>query len=464
MKRKLEDVTIKMFRHGLGDCFLLSFNYRKEEEKIHMLIDCGVLSSSKEAAEDMKQRAQQIKELTKGRIDILVATHEHWDHLSGFLQAKDVFEDIDIRELWMAWTEDPTDEFAQRLKEAHDKKFKIVRLAYDRLYTENILSASQQQAFQSFFSLFGVNNHEHIGEKESRTALAFQAIKNHNGIKKKYLLPGKVVIREQTIPGVRFYVLGPPKDKKLLKKMNPSQRNPETYLNMGLSHFGDNLYQALLPDDSHIQDAFTPFRKGIGVSQDRLVEYRRTFSEANKKYEVDIFEEYFNEKNKWRKIETDWLNVIGRLAIHLDNGINNTSLVIAIELVDSGKILFFPGDAQIGNWLSWKDYKWEVRDGSKSKSISIQHILARTVFYKVSHHGSHNATLDEDGLEKMIDESLIAMIPVDSDVAKKRGWIMPYPKLMKRLDEKAAKIFISDKDHEETNQNKDYHETIIANE
>ncbi|MHA6646212.1 hypothetical protein [Mesorhizobium sp. A623] len=35
--------------------------------------------------------------------------HEHWDHVSGFLTAAELFGDFSIGEVWMAWTENPTD-------------------------------------------------------------------------------------------------------------------------------------------------------------------------------------------------------------------------------------------------------------------------------------------------------------------------------------------------------------------
>ena len=59
----------------------------------HMLIDCGVLLGTEDQDEQMRQVvAATSRETTGGRIDVLVATHEHWDHLSGFVQAGSVFD------------------------------------------------------------------------------------------------------------------------------------------------------------------------------------------------------------------------------------------------------------------------------------------------------------------------------------------------------------------------------------
>jgi glyoxylase-like metal-dependent hydrolase (beta-lactamase superfamily II) len=39
-------------------------------------------------------------------------THQHWDHLSGFIQAAASFAKLRIGDVWVAWTEKPDDEFA----------------------------------------------------------------------------------------------------------------------------------------------------------------------------------------------------------------------------------------------------------------------------------------------------------------------------------------------------------------
>jgi hypothetical protein len=95
-------------------------------------------------------------------------------------------------------------------------------------------------------------------------------------------------------------------------------------------------------------------------------------------------------------------------------------------------VLLFAADAQIGNWLSWADLKWD------DPKINTDGLLARTVFYKVGHHASHNATLVA-GLERMTSPDLVAFIPVnkrDPNITKKNGWKMPATNLFKRLTEK----------------------------
>ena len=67
--------------------------------------------------------------------------------------------------------------------------------------------------------------------------------------------------------------------------------------------------------------------------------------------------------------------------------------------------------------------KWPVG----AKEVEATDLLARTVYLKVAHHGSQNATLEQHGLELMTSADLSAFIPTNEDDAKKVGWgEMPY--------------------------------------
>lgn len=146
----------------------------------------------------------------------------------------------------------------------------------------------------------------------------------------------------------------------------------------------------------------------------------------------------------WRRIDGDWLDGASDMALQLDSLTNNTSLVLAIELEPGGDVLLFAADAQVGNWLSWQDLKWTV-DG---KPVTGPDLLNRAIFYKVGHHGSHNATLKEKGLEEM-KNLRVAMIPVDHDMAVKKRWgKMPLDELVTALKQQAKGVVlrVDDKD------------------
>jgi len=101
-------------------------------------------------------------------------------------------------------------------------------------------------------------------------------------------------------------------------------------------------------------------------------------------------------------------------------------------------VLLFPGDAQVGNWSSWAKLNWPAPDGRPgAQSITVADLLSRTVLYKVGHHGSHNATLRAQGLELMTSGDLVAMVPVDHEMAARKHWDkIPFEPLMLRLREK----------------------------
>jgi hypothetical protein len=248
-----------------------------------------------------------------------------------------------------------------------------------------------------------------------------------------YLTPGGPPITLDGVDGVRIFVLGPPEDLKLLKKSDPSK--------------GD-VYQAAFAFDESMAFALASLAVGKpadGLSEEetdrveRSMPFDRTEMIAIKDaLEVDdreyskFFRSYLR-SGKWQRIDEDWLGGAENLALKLDSDTNNTSLVLAIELEGSGKVLLFPGDAQVGNWRSWHTYRWNTASG---REINAADLLRRTVLYKVGHHGSHNATLRGQGLELMESSELVALLPVDEDQARKKRWEMPFPPLYDRLVEK----------------------------
>jgi hypothetical protein len=432
----INKVKIRMYRYGLGDCFLLTF-YGEKDKNFNMLIDCGVLSKSKDFVAKMTEVVNNIKDETQNTIDVLVATHEHWDHLSGFQQAKPVFDSMTIKKIWMGWTENPKDAFARKLKTNHSNKLKALTAAYDKIKNQPTQSFSIKQkdghnqylkAYESFFSFYGIDNPNALSA--SGTGEAFDTLRKRKDSEKVYLTPSSDSVEElKELPGVRFYILGPPKDEKSLKKMNPSSKESEIYeFNYNVSA-GVSFCSAL--DDS--SDKNKPFDLTECINE----------SEAR-----SVYSNYFEPSNDWQMINDDWLYSAGNLAIALDNSVNNTSLTFAVELIDSGKVLLFTADAQIGNWLSWSNYEWTVKNNGKKETVKIDDLLNRTVFYKVGHHGSHNATMKAQGLEKMKSKELIAMIPVDKDMAKAKNWKMPFKPLLTALEEKTKdKVIIMDEEY-----------------
>jgi len=422
-------VTVRMYRQGLGDCFLLTFAGKKGP--VHMLIDCGVLLGTADAKAMMTRVAEDIKKATggdKARLDVVVATHEHWDHLSGFVQARDVFDQIKMGEVWLAWTEDPTNARAQELRQERSLRIAAIANALQRWQTSGV----QPQLYAAVTEVLGFFG-EPLGAGGNSTKDALASLTNRPDARMRYLSPGGKPIGIPGVEGVRVYVLGPPADDKSLGKLLPRKGSGEAY------------ELRLTPERAFFAALDGPGTGAAGEEERQLAfpfdEYYRIAKPEAQSRPDGFFRDNYGfgdgDASGWRRIDEDWLTLTGELALNLDNETNNTCLVLAIELVETGDVLLFPGDAQIGNWESWKTLSFSAPGGDGgTTAVTSKDLLGRTVFYKVGHHASHNATHRAEGLELMESPDLVAMIPVNHAMAVKKKWNMPFPALLQRLEEK----------------------------
>jgi len=400
-------VRVRMYRQGLGDCFLVTLP-RDDGSPFYLMIDCGVILGTPDAAKKMTDVVDDIAHTTGGRLDVLAATHEHWDHLSGFVQAKAAFSKLKVDQVWLAWTEDPDDSLARTLRAEHTALRTALTAAVNHMRLTG--SAGEVDDVADLLGLFGA-------QQSGTTTDALNEVKRLAA--PRYCRPTDPPISLENV-SARVYVLGPPHDEKMIHKYNPSKSQPETYGLAAADVFLAGAGAALLD-----ADATAPFDVPcrIPTQAARQIGFFQThyWGEDRESSERD---------QGWRRIDDAWLDASSNLALQLDSATNNTCLVLAIEL-SGGDVLIFAADAQVGNWLSWQDLSWSV-DGHR---VTGPDLLRRAIFYKVGHHGSHNATLKEKGLELMASLK-VAMIPVDHEMAVKKRWgKMPLPALVTRLDE-----------------------------
>lgn len=437
-----------MYRHGLGDCLLLRFA-RASGGTFNLLIDCGIIMVAQGAQQTMIDVAEDLKEACSGRIDVVVMTHEHWDHASGFSkdQAQAVFKDIEVGEVWYGWTEDPQNDLGKRLRKERADKVRALSIAASAL-ARSPDAAVQLRAdrLSKYLGFFGMETGQTLGAAAAigRTREAFEYLMNRRGVKTRFLYPQKAPMSFPGVDNVRVYVLGPPQDESYIKKSAPSKKASEVYelatdfafssgLAAAFSRFGDPAASDAIDD--------CPFDGTFRINAGRKPRMTQALAEL-------INEAWDAPQEQWRRIEADWTQAAETLALNLDSHTNNTCVVLAFEFSDTGEVFLFPADAQVGNWLSWKDLSWNIKsaNGSAAK-VRVSDLLSRTVFYKVGHHGSHNATLRELGLEQMTSEELVAFIPVIEAQAVKNRWMnMPFNPLLKRLKEKTGgRLLRSDK-------------------
>ncbi|UVT18589.1 MAG: hypothetical protein H8K03_12210 [Nitrospira sp.] len=435
-------IRVRMYRHGLGDCFLLSFPKEKPGQQCHVLIDCGLITVAKEPKQTMETVVNDVATVTKGELDLVVMTHEHWDHVSGFSpqQAQGIFDGIKtIKQVWYAWTENPDNKLGRQLRHEREAKAKAVQTAAIKLSAAN---SKRGEQLGSLLGFLGIDTADLVAAKANgigKVREAFMYMSTRAPI--RYCHPQNGPQPLSDVPGVLVYVLGPPEDEAMIKKMNPTKTGKEVYELAALTNREENIMAALSrldeSSDSVASDSDYPF----AVSERRDPQSHPSSSLLRLKSKTwDVPAE------EWRRIEHDWMMGAEDLAIALDSHTNNSCLVLAFELIDSGRVLLFAADAQVGNWLSWQDLKWEVRNGTETRVVTGPDLLRRTVLYKVGHHGSHNATLREKGLEQMVHPDLMALIPVNKWQAETNRWFgMPFKALTDRLEEKTnGRVVVSD--------------------
>jgi hypothetical protein len=429
------NVRVRMYRQGLGDCFLLSFGADKEfENASHVLVDCGTLGATTTGIK-IKDVVADITEATKGKLSLLVASHEHLDHLSGFSAAREGFDSLQVDHAWVAWTENPQDELAKKLQKYKGDLGVAALAAHTALkqMADSDEAAELAGALQEVLSFAGEVTLGAAFAKTVDEAMKYVAARAPEG-NRKYLNPGTCV-QPPWLPGVNVFVLGPPRDERKIRNLG-EHGNPELY------ELSDTSVSSLRATTGWFNygGTWTDYSKALDAGEkdelDRSLpfdqRYRTYLGDANLKQDS-----YFDKGNSWRRIDNDWLCSSTDLALQLDNLTNNTSLVLAFEIGEDGPVILMAADAQLGNWLSWHDYTWEVPTATGGvRQLQAKDLLARTVLYKVGHHSSHNATAVQHGLEMMTSDDLMALIPLDKKVAIKKKWPMPAPKLYERLIEK----------------------------
>jgi len=288
-------ITIRMYRVGFGDCFLMTL-----PGPDHVLVDFGVHSKGniRLNGESLIDKAfENIREVTGGKLAIVIATHAHQDHVSGFGAYAEEFSKFDIREVWLPWTEDLTNPQAQKW---HQKKRALVQL------------------LQQHFAARPDQHAQAAVENAEANPKAMSALRSGFGkAKVRYLKSGDTVDAPGGITDFSAKILGPPDDQAFLQKMNPP--GSDHYLRLAqIAASGSGLH---------------PFQRWE-IKPEEL-------------------------PTDWPQLKPEFRDSLGKqlqfaaaaAAFSLDKVLNNTSVVALFTF--RGRRLLFPGDAQYGDWISW---------------------------------------------------------------------------------------------------------------
>ena len=142
---------------GWGDCFLISFS-RAGANTVHMLIDCGVIVGTANPAKIMGDVVADIKSETGGHLNLVVATHEHWDHVSGYSQVKSAWDEMEVDEVWAAWTEDLSDPLAQQLRGQREQAVQALTAALTHMSAVPNAFDNYRQGIAGILGFFGIDD------------------------------------------------------------------------------------------------------------------------------------------------------------------------------------------------------------------------------------------------------------------------------------------------------------------
>jgi glyoxylase-like metal-dependent hydrolase (beta-lactamase superfamily II) len=429
---------VRMYRTGLGDCFLLTFP-RPDDSSFHMLVDCGVFFQTPNEKQVLRDAATHIRAATGGTIDVLVGTHEHYDHLIGFKHARDIFSGMTIREVWLPWIERPGEPRAAWLRALENK----LKLGLQLALRQAMATPDSAAAAAGLANVLQFGGDPLAADYSDQLGEVKRWLRDELTPSVRYLEPHGDAI--ELVPGVRVYPLGPPVKESFFRRMNDSQTDPQTYgpsfAFSAVPAFLTSHDQANDPETREAHELAQPFEARWQIPAAHAPAWRLPAQahEPSARPGEQFFARRYGfaarDPDAWRRIDNNWLAEAENLALQLDSLTNNSSLALAIEIGSARRVILMAADAQVGNWLSWHDATWRSKsDSGATMTVSAEDLLSRTVLYKVGHHGSHNATLRQKGLDMMTSDELVAMIPVDQDFANNvKHWAMPFPGLLTAL-------------------------------
>jgi hypothetical protein len=350
MAVKPASLTIRAYGVGFGDCFLLTFHYGASTSDRHVLIDFGSTQKPPNAQRNLLNAiADDIAAVTGGRLDVLVATHRHTDHISGFATRADgkgpgdTIAKLAPKLVVQPWTEKPD----------APRRWDGSRAVVDGAWT-SALALMREVAGASLRE----TRHLHATVREEVQFIAKDGLTNLAAVKNLarmgkqgtavYASYGTRLPLSRLVPGVTVKVLGPPTLAQKADIVNQRVIHHDEYW-----HF--HSFWQLRAETGLLRGGTGLFPKADSFAPGAIPPESRWFV---------------------RRLRQARGEQLLRIVRAMDDALNNTSLIL---LITAGRRKFlFPGDAQWENW----EYALK-KNAAELRGVDL---------YKVGHHGSLNAT------------------------------------------------------------------------
>jgi len=389
------DVIVRMYDVGFGDCFLVVV---PGDPPRTILVDAGFHAHGKGAFSGKGLAVRVIEDVTKisgrARIDVVVATHRHQDHVYSFNAPE--WDEVEVGEVWMPWVEDRQNPEAVKLWKKREELAARLAAALPSFGLDKdtradvdflLWNAGEGAPMFPGWSNRGALDRLHEG-------FAARDREEPRFLPETDLSPESFTTA--VLPGVTVHVLGPPRDAARLTEGDP-ERDGETYRALALTE-ADHAGRAV---DAPFSAAWKAPRDAKGGLKQDEVQRLRGLARA-----VDpVF-----------------------AAQALDGMINATSLVLVLQ-IGRAKLLL-PGDAE---WGTWKI----ILESERARAL-----LRGTTFVKVGHHGSHNGT-PKSLVEEVLKPGTKGMISTQEGPGTYRSRI-PLPDLVSALRDHGVALVRSD--------------------